>query len=108
MKIKNKIKIPKLVANFDNKEKVILRDYLALERTTMANIRTLYSVIRTSIYLVLAGIAFISLEDFKNLSWVGYLLFGTSIVLVVFGLVRYVELKRKLKKFYVPKEEVAD
>ncbi|MEQ8549977.1 MAG: DUF202 domain-containing protein [Cyclobacteriaceae bacterium] len=100
MKIKKKLTFPKMVAEFENKEKIILRDYLALERTTMANIRTLYAIIRTSIYLVLAGIAFISLETFKNLSWVGYVLFGISVIILILGFLRFIELKGKLKKFY--------
>jgi len=100
MKIKKKLTFPKMLAQFENKEKIILRQYLALERTTIDNIRTLYAIIRTSIYLVLAGIAFISLETFKNLSWVGYSLFGISVVIIIFGFLRFIELKGKLNKFY--------
>ncbi|GAP67936.1 hypothetical protein BA6E_101382 [Bacteroidales bacterium 6E] len=33
---------------FENREQIILRDYLALERTRLANERTLLSYIRTS------------------------------------------------------------
>jgi putative membrane protein len=37
-----KIKIPKIVSDYKNKERIILRDFLALERTTLANERTLF------------------------------------------------------------------
>ena len=37
-------------------EELILRDYLAIERTKLANVRTLFSYIRTSLYLLTAGI----------------------------------------------------
>ncbi|MFZ2282343.1 MAG: DUF202 domain-containing protein, partial [Lutibacter sp.] len=40
---------------FENREKIILRDFLALERTRLANERTLFSYIRTSLYLFLGG-----------------------------------------------------
>ena len=33
-------------------EELILRDYLAIERTKLANVRTLFSYIRTSLYPV--------------------------------------------------------
>ena len=36
-------------------EELILRDYLAIERTKLANVRTLFSYIRTSLYLLTAG-----------------------------------------------------
>ncbi|MDH5381747.1 MAG: DUF202 domain-containing protein, partial [Cyclobacteriaceae bacterium] len=45
--------------DYEVKEEIILRDFLALERTTLANERTLFAYIRTSLYLILAGIAFI-------------------------------------------------
>lgn len=106
MNIRKKIKIPKMVTKFDNTEKVILRDYLALERTTMANIRTVFSVIRTSIYLVLAGIAFISLDDFESLEWIGYVLFGISLLFIIIGLARFFELRSKLRKLYKPIKEL--
>lgn len=98
--MKPKIKLPKIVKDYQNKEKIILRDFLALERTTMANQRTLYAVIRTAIYLVLAGIAFITLETFTKLNWVGYILFGVSALMIVFGVIRFLALRKKLTKFY--------
>jgi len=51
---------------FENKEQIILRDYLALERTRLANERTLFSYIRTSLYLFLGGIAFLQFKDFTR------------------------------------------
>lgn len=46
----------KFTDDFENNEKLILRDHLALERTKLANERTLFSYIRTSLYLLTAGI----------------------------------------------------
>ena len=58
---------------FKNKEKIILRDYLALERTRLANERTFFAYIRTSLYLILAGFAFLQIEGLGNIKWLGYL-----------------------------------
>lgn len=85
---------------FDNKEKIILRDYLALERTRLANERTLFSYIRTSLYLVLAGIAFLQLQGFEKIKFLGYFSLALSIIILVFGILKYYQLKNKLKKYY--------
>lgn len=39
------------IDKFDNDKVLILRDHLALERTKLANVRTLFAFIRTSLYL---------------------------------------------------------
>lgn len=95
-----KIKFRRISSNFENKEDIILRDFLALERTTLANERTLFSYIRTSLYLTLGGIAILKLKNFEPLNWVAYVLFGISLFLIVFGIIRYQILQRKLSKFY--------
>lgn len=95
-----KLKFTKLTANFEQKEDIILRDFLALERTSLANERTLFSYIRTGFYLILVGIGFLNIIDLYPIRWVGYCLFGLSFVLFVFGIVRYKILDKKLRKFY--------
>ena len=99
-----KIKIPKIVSDFKNKDRIILRDFLALERTSLANERTLFSYIRTSLYLVLGGIALIQLEKFEKLSWLGYVAFAVSGLMIIYGLIRYFKLRSKLQKFYEEKD----
>mgnify|MGYP003148020033 CR=1 FL=1 len=95
-----KLKIPKIVPDYQNKEKIILRDFLALERTTLANERTLFAYIRTSLYLILGGIAFLKMESLQTVQWLAYLSFGISLIMIIYGIVRYFKLKRKLQKFY--------
>lgn len=95
-----KLKPAKIVRSFDNKEKLILRDYLAMQRTTLANERTLFSYIRTSLYLVLGGIGLIEVEVFQNLRWVGFLALVVSVILFIYGIARYIALRQKLIKFY--------
>ncbi len=95
-----KLRFPKIVSDFQNKERIILRDFLALERTTLANERTLFAYIRTSLYLILGGIGFVQLKDFENIRWLGFFSFGLSAILIVFGLVRFFKLRKKLQKYY--------
>ncbi|MCO6472669.1 MAG: DUF202 domain-containing protein [Melioribacteraceae bacterium] len=90
---------------FDNKDKIILRDYLALERTKLANERTFMAYLRTSLYMVLGGIAFIQLEDFKEIPWAGYAALGISIILIVVGLYRYLQIRHRLKNYYASNNE---
>lgn len=95
-----KFRFPRIVANFRNRERIILRDFLALERTSLANERTLFSYIRISIYLVIGGIAFLKIEDLKPIAWTGYVSFGLSIFLLVYGVIRYQILRNRLQQFY--------
>lgn len=88
---------------FENREEIILRDYLALERTKLANERTLLSYIRGSIYLVLGGIAFLQLKDFEGLHVLGYVSLSLSVIMLLVGVVRFIQLKNRLKKYYFQK-----
>lgn len=85
---------------FENTEKIILRDYLALERTRMANERTLFAYIRTSLYLLLAGIALWQLQGFENIIWLGFFLLALSLILLIVGIYKFYRLKNQLKKYY--------
>ncbi|MAX78771.1 MAG: hypothetical protein CL843_01170 [Crocinitomicaceae bacterium] len=93
---------------FENKERIILRDYLALQRTSLANERTLFSYIRTSLYLLVAGIGLVKLKDFESLTWLGYVAFGGSVVVLVYGFIHFWVLRKHLHKYYeqmdVPEE----
>lgn len=51
----------KILYNFD-KDKMILRDFLAADRTLLANERTLLAYIRTGISLIAVGIYLIRLS----------------------------------------------
>jgi putative membrane protein len=86
--------------NFRNKEDIILRDYLALERTRLANERTLLAYSRTSLYMLLGGIAFLQLEEFRRIQWVGYIALLLSIILVIIGIFRYFQIKSRLVHYY--------
>lgn len=93
-------KFIKFGQEFENKEEIILRDYLALERTRLANERTLLSYIRASLYLLLGGIAFLQLQGFDSIKWIGYISLGLSVSFIVIGFLRFYQLKNRLKRYY--------
>ena len=85
---------------FQHKEEIKLNDYLALERTRLANERTLFSYIRTALYLTLGGIAFLQMQDFKNIKWLAPICFVLSVVILVMGIIKYSLMRKRLNKFY--------
>ncbi|SEI78245.1 putative membrane protein [Cyclobacterium xiamenense] len=79
-------------------ETLIVRDFLARQRTKLANDRTLLSYVRTSLYFVVSGTALIKVNDLENVKDLGYLSFLISIVLLVLGFINFFRLKKKLQK----------
>lgn len=95
-----KLKPSAIVNTFDNKEEIILRDWLAMQRTTLANERTLFAYVRSSLYLIIGGITLLQVEMLENIVWLGYAAFGISAFMLVYGITRYLALRRKLRPFY--------
>jgi putative membrane protein len=85
---------------FEQRDEIILRDYLALERTKLANQRTLLAFLRTSLYMLLGGIAFLRLTDFESIRWMGYVSLAFSVMLIFIGVVRYYVIKARLTRYY--------
>lgn len=77
---------------------MIPRDYLARQRTTLANDRTLLSYIRTSLYFLVSGTALIKVEDLENVKGFGYISFAISLAMLIFGFYNYFKIKRRLKR----------
>ena len=95
-------------SNFQNQDEIILRDYLALERTKLANERTLLSYIRSSLYLLLGGIAIIQLNGFESIKFLGYLSLGLTIILVIIGVYRFRKLNKQLRIYYLQIESMIE
>lgn len=79
--------------------KISLADQLAIERTRMANERTLLAYFRTFIILISSGIAIIKLDFLNQINLLGIILISFSPLVLVFGVYRYYSLKRKIKSF---------
>jgi len=82
----------------DFERELIIRDYLARQRTTLANERTLLSFIRTSLYFLVSGIALFEVEKLSHIRELGYLSMILSLVFLIIGIVSFFKVKAKLKK----------
>lgn len=94
-------KIVKFTDDYTNEERIILRDHLAMERTKLANERTLLSYLRSSLYLLLGGIGLLGIKEsiFEELRPLGYVAIVLSIIFLVVGVTRFIQLKRHLAKY---------
>lgn len=78
-----------------NKEDMILRDFLATDRTILANERTLLAYLRTFISFFAAGIGFVKFVDNILVVFLGYVLVVFSIIVLWFGSKRYIKAKKR-------------
>lgn len=89
----------KFTDDFENREELILRDHLAIERTKLANERTLFSYLRTSLYLLTAGIGILEFESMEHLIVIAYISLFLSGILIFIGLLRFYQLRKNLKSY---------
>lgn len=100
-----KIKLLSFGRDFKPDKQVILRDYLAIERTRLANERTLLSYIRSSLYLLLGSLALYQVKEFPNFKYLTVIGLVFSGLFFVIGIYRFSLLKRSLKRLYYMAEE---
>lgn len=84
---------------FSNDKVLIFRDHLALERTKLANVRTLFSYIRTSLYLLTAGTGILQIKSIARLYLLAWICIIAGIILFVLGLTQYWRMKKYLKRY---------
>ncbi|MFD2200682.1 DUF202 domain-containing protein [Shivajiella indica] len=83
-----------------NDNELIVRDYLARQRTYLANERTLLSYIRTSLYFLVSGTALMEVKALGQIRDLGYLAFALSLGMLSLGFFSFWRVKKKLKKHY--------
>jgi putative membrane protein len=103
-----KMKLLQFGRDFKPDSEIILRDYLAIERTRLANERTLLSYIRSSLYLLLGGVAFFQLHIVPNFKYLAFVSLFFSVIFLVIGIYRFMILKKSLKKLYNLAESIKD
>lgn len=89
----------------DLKQNMILRDYLAIDRTKMANQRTFLSFLRTSLYLVVTAVAVIKLEPLQDLLFMAWILLAGGAAFLVAGIISYFGVKKKIRGYYKQQEQ---
>jgi putative membrane protein len=75
---------------------LILREYLAIERTKMANHRTLLSFLRTGLYFLVAGSTLGQLIDTYFWKYMGLPFTISGIIIAALGLINYLRSRRKI------------
>jgi putative membrane protein len=79
-----------------NKDDLILRDELAIDRTLMANERTLLAFLRSGAALFIAGV---SIMHFSMVGWfwmIGLACIPSGIITVIIGILRYRKMKNTI------------
>ena len=80
------------------REEMILRDWLALDRTVLANKRTFLAYGRTSIALIALGIAFVKLIHHEFFEMSGFVLMGVGALVFLIGLREFTKNTIRFKK----------
>jgi putative membrane protein len=82
-------------------EELILRDELALDRTRLANERTLLAYLRTSIMLLVSGGTIIKLfGDQTEYVVAAWIIMAMGVVVGVVGFVRFISVSRSIRKLF--------
>lgn len=90
----------------ENNHKLTLRDFLAIDRTRLANQRTLLAYFRTALILLVTGISLAKLfPENKVFPFFGTIMAIISAVVCLLGVVIYLKEKKNLKKFTRPQCE---
>lgn len=81
-----------------NREDMILRDWLALDRTVLANKRTFLAYGRTAIAMMALGIAFVKLINHEFFEISGFALIFLGVVVFLIGLREFASNSKRFKR----------
>ena len=76
---------------------LVLREYLAIERTKLANERTLLTYIRTGLYFLVAGSTLGHLIETAFWDLMGSPLIVVGLLITTFGAMRYLRVRREIQ-----------
>ncbi len=80
---------------------MILRDYLAVDRTVLANERTLLAYIRTGLALLLTGGTMLELLSHKAIYFVpGIVMLSIGFIVILIGVFRFIGMNRTIRRSY--------
>lgn len=85
----------------DNKDnKLITRDWLAIERTRLANERTFLAYFRTFIVFLGGGISLLEMDVFAEIRYLGFVLLIFAPVILLVGALRLIKVRKTIRKYY--------
>ena len=76
-----------------------LRDYLAIDRTILANERTYLAYIRTALTTLIVGVSFVKFFDVVILVVIGWIFIPISIITFIIGTIRFKKYNKQIYKF---------
>jgi putative membrane protein len=76
---------------------LILRERLALQRTSMSNDTTLLSFIRTALYFSIAGMSVNTLLKVNYGLWIELIFWATALFILTTGIIKYRKQKKSMK-----------
>jgi putative membrane protein len=79
-------------------EHMILRDYLAVDRTILTNEATYLAYIRTSLTLFAAGATLVKVFSEDYVHWLGWVFIVIAVWLVVHGYFRYEQINKVMQR----------
>ena len=87
-------------------DNMIIRDYLALDRTILANRRTLLSYVRTFIGLFGGGIGLVELLDNGIIMVMGYFSIAISVPILVIGIINFIKIRKSLSSILIIEDKM--
>ena len=75
-------------------------DFLAIERTKLANERTSLAYFRSFVVILSSGLAIIKIDVLHNIIRLGYFFIAIAIMLIVIGIARFFYVKRQIRRYY--------
>jgi putative membrane protein len=81
-----------------NGDDLILRDYLAADRTVLANERTFLAFIRTALTLLVGGITFVRFFNHTLVEIIGWAFIPLALVVMGLGVRKYIQMRRILAR----------
>ncbi len=84
----------------EGENKLITRDWLAIERTKLANERTFLAYFRTFLVILGTGITILKLDLLADLKLYGIILIIISPIILIIGIYRLIRVKKTIRKHY--------
>lgn len=75
-------------------------DWLALERTRLANERTFLAYFRTFVVVFASGLTIIKVEILHNIVTLGYIFLGASFFLLFIGILQFFLVKKRIRTHF--------
>ncbi len=90
----------------NNTPPLIVRDWLAIERTKLANERTFLAYFRTAIFFLATGIGLLKISWLHEVDELGYFFIILTPIMLTIGVFRLRRMRKLIRQYY--KQQDAD